>query len=249
MEEKKKYFLFADECGDHCLSKYDANFPVFTLCGIIVSREQVRNLEKELKELKMKIWNDGNVILHSHEIRRQKNAFTILQDSDVRNTFYTELDRILGANDAYVIVSSTVLKDDYVRKYGKLGDIYSQSFAFLLERAVFYVDDKNPEAEAHIEAILERRGKEEDKALSQAYNMLRENGTYWVSSERMKATIQKLAFVPKTANIIGLQIADLVAYPIACHILRPDASNPAFDIIKKNIYVSDGKELGLKVIK
>ncbi|MDY5358001.1 MAG: hypothetical protein SPG52_08785 [Candidatus Cryptobacteroides sp.] len=46
-----------------------------------------------------------------------------------------------------------------------------------------------------------------------------------------------------------LLLADLVAYPIACHILRPDVSNPAFDIIRKNIYLSEGKELGLKVIK
>ena len=74
-------------------------------------------------------------------------------------------------------------------------------------------------------------------------------GTSWVTSERMKSTIKKLTFVPKTANIIGLQIADLVAYPIACHILRPDVPNPAFDILRKNINLSEGKELGLKVIK
>lgn len=249
MVKKKKYFLFADECGDQCLSKYDANFPIFTLCGIIVSRDQARNLEKEMKDLKLKIWNDKGIILHSHEIRRHKNAFAILQDADARKLFYQELDRILGTNDAYVIVSSAVLKDEYIRKYGKLGDIYSQSLAFLLERAVFYVDDKNTGVGAYIEAMLERRGKEEDKTLSQSYNTLRETGTYWVSSERMKTTIQKLTFVPKTANIIGLQIADLVAYPIACHILRPDSPNPAFDIIRKNIYVSDGKELGMKVLK
>ena len=59
----------------------------------------------------------------------------------------------------------------------------------------------------------------------------------------------KLEFVPKAANIIGLQIADLIAYPIACHIMWPERPNPAFDIIKGNIYVSDGKELGIKVIK
>ncbi|MCQ2160341.1 MAG: DUF3800 domain-containing protein [Bacteroidales bacterium] len=185
MVKKKKYFLFADECGDQCLSKYDANFPIFTLCGIIVSRDQARNLEKEMKDLKLKIWNDKGIILHSHEIRRHKNAFAILQDADARKLFYQELDRILGTNDAYVIVSSAVLKDEYIRKYGKLGDIYSQSLAFLLERAVFYVDDKNTGVGAYIEAMLERRGKEEDKTLSQSYNTLRETGTYWVSSERM----------------------------------------------------------------
>ena len=42
---------------------------------------------------------------------------------------------------------------------------------------------------------------------------------------------------------------DTTAYPIACHIMWPERPNPAFDIIKGNIYVSDGKELGIKVIK
>ena len=35
-------------------------------------------------------------------------------------------------------------------------------------------------------------------------------------------------FVPKSANIVGLKIADLVA--IAYHLLSPDAPNPAFEI-------------------
>lgn len=61
--------------------------------------------------------------------------------------------------------------------------------------------------------------------------------------------IRKLEFVPKAANIVGLQFADLIAYPIACHIMWPERPKPAFDIIKGNIYVSDGKELGIKVIK
>ena len=47
----KRYFLFADECGHQNLSKHDFNFPVFTLCGIIVTRDQVRNLEREIKAL------------------------------------------------------------------------------------------------------------------------------------------------------------------------------------------------------
>ena len=45
----------------------------------------------------------------------------------------------------------------------------------------------------------------------------------------------KLESVPKAANIIGLQITDLIAYPIACHIMWPERPNPAFDIIKGNI--------------
>ena len=249
MEEKKKYFLFADECGDSNLSVYEKSFPVFTLCGIIVSREQIRKLERDVKALKERIWGTSDIILHSYEIRHLKKAYLPLKDKAIKQDFYKGLDRILGENGAYIIVSSTVLKDDYARKYGKLGDIYSQALTFLLERAVFYVDDVNPEVGGTIDAMLERRGKVEDKKLSERYNELREKGTYWVTPERMKDRMGKLEFVPKAANIIGLQIADLIAYPIACHIMWPERPNPAFDIIKGNIYVSDGKELGIKVIK
>ena len=35
----------------------------------------------------------------------------------------------------------------------------------------------------------------------------------------------------KEANIAGLQIADLIAYPIAAKVLRPDAEQKAFDIL------------------
>lgn len=38
--ENKKYYLFIDECGDQNLSNFDTNFPIFTLCGIIVSEER-----------------------------------------------------------------------------------------------------------------------------------------------------------------------------------------------------------------
>lgn len=42
--DKSKYYLFIDECGDHNLAKYDSGFPVFTLCGILVSRQNLNAL-------------------------------------------------------------------------------------------------------------------------------------------------------------------------------------------------------------
>lgn len=43
---KSKYYLFIDECGDHNLAKYDPGFPVFTLCGILVSRQNLMRWPK-----------------------------------------------------------------------------------------------------------------------------------------------------------------------------------------------------------
>ena len=46
---KSKYYLFIDECGDHNLAKYDPGFPVFTLCGILMSRQNLNALNKALR--------------------------------------------------------------------------------------------------------------------------------------------------------------------------------------------------------
>ena len=33
----RHYLLFLDESGDHGLANIDTNFPVFVLCGILIS--------------------------------------------------------------------------------------------------------------------------------------------------------------------------------------------------------------------
>ena len=51
----------------------------------------------------------------------------------------------------------------------------------------------------------------------------------------------------KKENIVGLQIADLIAYPMTRYILNNEGVNYAYDVIKSNIYQKDGKLYGLKV--
>ena len=53
---------------------------------------------------------------------------------------------------------------------------------------------------------------------------------------------------PKKADITGLQIADLIAYPITRHILDPEAVNFPYDVICPNIYEENGKLLGVKIM-
>ncbi len=52
--EENKYYLFLDECGDQNLTSFDPSFPIFTLCGIILSDSQLHQLSEQLSELKHK---------------------------------------------------------------------------------------------------------------------------------------------------------------------------------------------------
>ena len=94
--DKSKYYLFIDECGDHNLAKYDPGFPVFTLCGILVSRQNLNALNKAFEELKIEIFGTKDVIIHSVDIRKWRGPFSILADGALRVRFFDGIEKILS---------------------------------------------------------------------------------------------------------------------------------------------------------
>lgn len=244
--EKEKYYLFVDECGDQNLSNYDALFPIFTLCGVIVSEQAKNLLDQKICDLKRDFWGNRKIILHSRDIRKCQNGFEILFDLEVKKRFYDKINEILGQEDLYKVICCSILKKPYIRQYGKLNDVYAQSMSFLIERSIFYIESLNRPIDLNI--IVEMRGKKEDANLYKHFINLTSRGTYWISPERLRSHLGKFEFKPKKADICCLQIADLIAYPITRHILDPDAVNFSYDIIKHNIYRENEKQIGLKII-
>lgn len=250
MGKKTKYYLFIDECGDHNLANYDPGFPVFTLCGILVSQLNLRLLKKDIEDLKTAIFGSMDIVIHSVDIRKWRGSFSILADRELRERFFSGLERILSQNNAYVIVSCTILKEQ-LSKFcvrGEEDDVYGLSLSYLIERSVFCVDNMGNDVESEISIVVERRGKKEDNKLLNYYNGLRNRGTKWVSEERLKARICDFGFKNKKDNIIGLQIADLIAYPVTIHLLHSDRYNPSYEAIRHNIFQDNGVLLGQKVI-
>ena len=239
------YVLYLDECGDQNLSSFDPQFPIFTLCGVVVSEEQDKLLADRINSLKMDIWNNTNIILHSRDIRKCQNGFEVLFDLEVKKHFLESVNAILG-DDIYIIIGCAILKEPYIRQYGKLNDVYGLSLSYIMERVVFYLDSVGKD-NIELRTVIERRGKKEDKSLLNYYNQLLDRGTYWVNGERMRRYFKRFDMRWKSENIVGLQVADLVAYPITRHVLNPNGVNLAYDVLKKNIYQVDGKMYGMKV--
>lgn len=57
-----------------------------------------------------------------------------------------------------------------------------------------------------------------------------------MSANRFKNRFVDIDFKKKGENIIGTQLSDLVAYPLANKILFPERENLAFRIIEPKIY-------------
>jgi len=93
--------------------------------------------------------------------------------------------------------------------------------------------------------IVECRGKREDDELELGFRRACDGANY----SREKFSLEA-RFVPKSANVPGLQIADLVARPIARHIMNPTQPNRAYSVIEKKLDRSPSGNVsgwGLKV--
>lgn len=228
------YYFFLDETGDHSLSFVDENFPIFLLCGCLISETELKAFEKALNEFKYDFFNTTEAVLHSREIRKCEGSFQILFDMKLKENFYKHLNSLMKKYE-YTIIGAAINKTEHIKRYGKgARDPYAISMSFILERLIFRMDNFSEKAKVSIK--VEKRGKREDRLLISDYNSIIDSGTYYVSSERFVDRIIDFKFHSKKENIIGLQLADLCAYPLARYIINPKEPYVPFIVIKKKLY-------------
>ena len=98
-----------------------------------------------------------------------------------------------------------------------------------------------------LEIIIEKRGRKEDKQLESHFQRILGKGTGKLSSLEIKEFNPTFKFKNKKENINCLQLADLIAYPIARFIIDPTKANLAYDILEPKIYRNNEGIVGLKI--
>lgn len=220
----KEFVLFLDESGNHDLSKVNLEFPVFCLCGCVFEREYYNQIAKiEIDKIKIKYWNNTDVIFHSREIRKHEKEFIILNDPEIRKSFYKDIDKLILDLDFFVI-AVVIQIQEHINKYGANAyHPYSMSFEFILERYSLFLRENS----GYITA--ESRGKKENKTLQAIYKKLHNCGSYYIPPLK---NVTSFGTKKKKENINGLQISDLVAYPIARRVIDKTDENQSFEVVK-----------------
>ena len=87
-----------------------------------------------------------------------------------------------------------------------------------------------------VHVIFESRGRKEDRELELEFRRIAANDSGSGPGRRNFGLFDfQPVFVPKAANSVGLQLADLTARPIALPHLRPKQPNRAFEIVRPKI--------------
>lgn len=138
-------------------------------------------------------------------------------DPDNERRFNDDILEFL-TNQEYLLISVVIDKKNHVERYkGAAYHPYHFCLAALLERYCGFLNRFN----ARGDVMAESRGGTEDKQLKIAYRRLHESGTFFHDAGffQRALTTKQLKLKPKSANIAGLQVADLLAYPCRQEIL------------------------------
>lgn len=210
------YRVYVDEVGNHDLTHADnPNQRFFSLTGVILESEYTsRVLRPEMEQMKAEIFQhdpDEPVVFHRKELVNKRPPFHALHDPSVEQHFNTRLLIALAGWD-YRVITVVLDKQAHRDQYSVWHfHPYHYCLAVLLERFVLFLHCGGHRGDV----MVEQRGGVEDRKLKDSYRRLYERGTENIPSERWQAclTSGELKVKPKTANVAGLQLADLIAHP------------------------------------
>jgi hypothetical protein len=230
------YIVYVDESGDHGMETLDANYPMFVLAFCVFhKRHYSEKVVPALHKFKFNHFGHDLVVLHEHEIRKEKGDFTFFQSRQHKNDFISELTSIIEVSN-FILMSCVIDKGKLRAR--NMADInpYHIALGFCLETLYeFMCEKKQQNLMTHV--IVERRGKKEDNELELVFRRMCDG-----ENRLNKSLPFQVCFGDKKVNSAGLQLADLVARPIGMQTLKPNQENRAFMSLKKKFYCDGGRE-------
>ncbi|MBS9777781.1 MAG: DUF3800 domain-containing protein [Gammaproteobacteria bacterium] len=249
--EYSDYVVYVDESGDHNLVNTNPDYPVFVLAFIVFhKRHYAEQVVPAVEKFKFNHFGHDLIVLHEHEIRKQKHQFSVLTNREKRNIFMEELTQIIERSN-FVLISCVIDKHKLnLRSNPEENNPYHIALGHCLDSLYHYLGEKEQQhLKTHV--LLECRGKREDQDLELEFRRTCDGNNHYKANFNFEAV-----FVHKQANSTGLQFADLVARPIGIKTLRPTADNRAFDVLIDKFLCKGGRDrlgknyrgYGLKIV-
>lgn len=226
-----KPLVHADESGSPDLHRVDSHFPVFAVAFCISdSADYAKRIAPAITELKIKHFGHDAVVLHEYDIRTVKSPFIFGSDALQREFMEDLVDFVAAAPVRFV--ASLIDKRMVPGWLAPWLDGYGVCFDAGIEQVAHVLRSEwgdLPVQEA-VQVVAESRGKREDNRLRDGFSAPDGAG-----SRKRHGVAFELVVAEKALNLPGLQLADLVAHPIARHYLEPDQPNRAWDVISDKL--------------
>ena len=230
------YVVYVDESGDHSLASINPDFPVFVLALCVIhKRHYAEKIIPAVEKLKFNYFGHDSVVLHEHDIRKQKGDFAFLSHLPTRLEFVRQLSSIMDVSN-FILIACVVDKARMSKSEGASTNPYHIALDICLESLRgFLAEKKQDHLQTHV--VVECRGKKEDRELELEFRRICDG-----NNPGLRQLPFDVVFADKKTNLAGLQLADLVARPVGLNYIRPAQANQAFDMLKRKFYCDGGRE-------
>ena len=236
------FIVFADETGSDTPEVVDPAFPVFGLAFCAFEKKHyAQKVIPRVSELKFKHFGHDQIIFHEYEIRRREPPFRF-PPGGAEDEFLEDLGRLIDEIEMDIVVALTDrrrMPTGFAPWIDLVGLTGERGLTQLSEVLAHREGDASSQV---VHAVVESRGQQSDQRLREAFR--RVNRTI---EERGDRPSFKPVFTEKAMNVIGLQIADLVAHPVARHFLNPGQANRAWEVVRRHLSGGSGAD-GILVI-
>jgi len=218
-----RYRLYIDESGDHVFRETTEPAHRFLcLLGCWFRNPAYMQFHEALEEIKTRhLPNhpDHPVILHREDMINTRKAFSVLRDEEKRAAFNKDLLEVIKSAD-FKVMAVVIDKAALREKYGNsAAHPYHLGLGYLLQRYAGYLNHINRMGDV----LAESRGGVEDRRLKDSYKYVYQRGIWSFTNAKFfqsALTSSELKLKPKTANIAGLQLADLLGHPVKMWVLK-----------------------------
>ena len=229
------FVVYVDESGDHGMQMLDPQYPMFVLAFcVFYKRHYSEKVVPALHKFKFNHFGHDLVVLHEHEIRKEKGAFKFANRQH-KQEFLTKLTGIIESSN-FILISCAIDKARLRERAGVAHNPYHLALGFCLETLYELMQEKNQDG-ALTHVVVECRGKKEDNELELEFRRICDG------ANRLGISLPfDIVSADKKVNSAGLQLADLVARPIGMKVLRPEQDNRAFEVLKRKFFCSGGRD-------
>lgn len=231
------FILYLDESETHL----NGSNMYFCIGGVIIDRSIERTLEVDLNTLKKSLWPSDvdavNHILHEKEIseaqhngRATHTYNNVFKQRAMRRQLYSGLSKILTQHHVTTL-GACVNMSELNRCYpGESNPKLTIALQLLLENYCHFLVTHNSVGDICYESLQEPG----NQGLRQRFYELEALGTMYYTPRAFQTHIGDIAFIEKSANVVGLQLADFIpnTYARKCASLEPKHKGFTSTILK-----------------
>lgn len=181
-----------------------------------------------------------NIIVHEPEVRRREGVWYKPDPIEQQSLLDSLATQVLGMD--FTVIAAVIGKHEYWRRYGSSPvdeflprNHYLMCIDFIMERFVHFLFHRGNDAWGRV--FAEARRRVEDVRVQVEYVRLQLDGTRFSADQTFRYHLgPTIEFLDTAENHSGLQIADLLARPVAERLLRSDIEPARWSCVVGKLY-------------